>query len=57
MKRICVYCGSSPGVRPVYAAAATDMGKLLAERRVELVYGGGGLGLMGLVANINPSAC
>ena len=51
MKRICVYCGSSPGVRPDYATAATNLGKLLAERRIDLVYGGGGLGLMGLVAN------
>jgi len=51
MKRLCVYCGSRPGVRPEYAAAATDLGKLLAERRIELVYGGGGQGLMGLVAN------
>jgi len=51
MKRICVYCGSHPGVRPVYATAATDLGKLLAGRQIELVYGGGGLGLMGIVAN------
>lgn len=51
LSRLCVYCGSHPGVRPVYAAAAAELGSLLAERRIELVYGGGGLGLMGIVAN------
>lgn len=50
LTRLCVFCGSSPGTRPEYAAAAVVLGKLLAERRVELVYGGAHLGLMGLVA-------
>ena len=50
MKRICVYCGSSPGVRPEYILAARQLGQTLARRRVELVYGGGNVGLMGEIA-------
>ncbi|HTR43717.1 MAG TPA: TIGR00730 family Rossman fold protein [Pseudomonadales bacterium] len=50
MKRIAVYCGSSKGTRPEYAAAAQDLGALLAREKIELVYGGGCLGLMGMVA-------
>src|SRR5579872_5226387 len=49
--RICVFCGSSPGARPAYIDAALLMGRLLAERGIGLVYGGGGLGLMGAVAD------
>jgi uncharacterized protein (TIGR00730 family) len=51
MRRICVYCGSSPGRRPAYAAAARAMGTALARRGLGLVYGGGNVGLMGLVAD------
>jgi uncharacterized protein (TIGR00730 family) len=51
MKRICVFCGSSPGARPVYAEAARATGRLLAERGIGLVYGGGNVGLMGEVAD------
>ena len=51
MKRIAVYCGSNKGVRPEYAAAAQALGALLARERIELVYGGGSVGLMGLVAD------
>ena len=47
---VCVYCGSSPGRDPAYAAAARSLGRLLAESDVGLVYGGGGLGLMGEIA-------
>lgn len=50
MKRICVYCGSNPGSRPEYLAAATELGKLLAVMDVEIVYGGAEVGLMGAVA-------
>lgn len=50
MKRICVFCGSSPGARPEYAEAAREMGKALAMRDIGLVYGGGNVGLMGEVA-------
>ncbi|HEX2092192.1 MAG TPA: TIGR00730 family Rossman fold protein [Longimicrobiaceae bacterium] len=51
LKRICVFCGSSPGTRPGYAAAARAVGTLLAERGIGLVYGGGKVGLMGVVAD------
>ena len=51
MKRLCVYCGSSIGARPVYREAATRLGALLAGRGIELVYGGGHVGLMGAVAD------
>ncbi len=49
--RICVFCGSSPGVTDVYRQAAADFGRLLADNKIGLVYGGGAVGLMGAVAN------
>ena len=48
--RLCVYCGSGPGRNPAYMQAADDLGRLLAEAGIGLVYGGGGMGLMGQVA-------
>ena len=51
MKRIAVYCGANTGARPEYAAAAKQLGELLAREKIELVYGGGMIGLMGLVAD------
>jgi uncharacterized protein (TIGR00730 family) len=48
---VCVYCGSSPGSDPAYAAAARAVGRLLAESGRTLVYGGGHVGLMGTVAD------
>ncbi len=51
MKRIAVYCGSQKGVRPEYAAAAQALGTLLAREKIDLVYGGGMIGLMGVVAD------
>ncbi len=48
--RVCVFCGSSPGRSPAYAAAATELGRTLAERGIGLVYGGGSAGLMGALA-------
>ena len=51
MKRICLFCGSSPGVLPEYAAVAAELGRALAERGVGLVYGGGRVGLMGAAAD------
>ena len=51
MKRIAVYCGSNQGTRPEYAAAAQSLGTLLAREKIELVYGGGMVGLMGIVAD------
>lgn len=56
MKRVCVFCGSSAGVRPEYLSAARAMGALLARRGLELVYGGGDLGLMGATASAAVSA-
>jgi uncharacterized protein (TIGR00730 family) len=47
---ICVYCGSSVGVRPTYAEAARQIGMELAREQIRLVYGGGDVGLMGTVA-------
>lgn len=51
MKRICVFCGSSPGRRPEYARAARQLGYALADRIVGLVFGGGRVGMMGKTAN------
>ena len=51
MKRITVYCGSKHGNNPFYQKAAEDLGKELAHRKIELVYGGGAVGLMGVIAN------
>ncbi len=51
MKRIAVYCGSNSGNRPEYAVAARELGTLLAREKIELVYGGGKVGLMGIVAD------
>lgn len=51
MHHICVYCGSNRGARPEYAAAATRLGRLLGERGIGLVYGGGNVGLMGVLAD------
>jgi uncharacterized protein (TIGR00730 family) len=48
---ICVFCGSSPGNDPAYAEAASQLGRTLAERNTTLVYGGGHVGLMGVVAD------
>ena len=51
MKRICVFCGSSVGRQSVYRDAAAAMGSLLASRGLGLVYGGGNVGLMGVIAD------
>jgi len=47
---ICVYCGSSPGTEPAFIEAAQKLGKILAENGVQLIYGGGSVGLMGALA-------
>nr|AXS75245.1 cytokinin riboside 5'-monophosphate phosphoribohydrolase [Phoenix canariensis]AXS75247.1 cytokinin riboside 5'-monophosphate phosphoribohydrolase [Phoenix paludosa]AXS75248.1 cytokinin riboside 5'-monophosphate phosphoribohydrolase [Phoenix reclinata]AXS75249.1 cytokinin riboside 5'-monophosphate phosphoribohydrolase [Phoenix sylvestris]AXS75252.1 cytokinin riboside 5'-monophosphate phosphoribohydrolase [Phoenix caespitosa]AXS75253.1 cytokinin riboside 5'-monophosphate phosphoribohydrolase len=49
-KRVCVFCGSSTGKRNCYQDAAVELGKELVARKVDLVYGGGSIGLMGLVS-------
>lgn len=51
VKTICVFCGSSPGARPSYQQAAQAMGETIAKRGWSLVYGGGRVGLMGIVAD------
>ena len=50
IRNICVYCGSNVGTNPAYAAAARQLGQSMAKERIGLVYGGGGLGLMGELA-------
>lgn len=50
VKNICVYCGSGPGLDPVYVKSARALGHEMADKGVGLVYGGGSLGLMGEVA-------
>jgi uncharacterized protein (TIGR00730 family) len=50
IQTVCVYCGSSPGTDPAYIAAAHVFGRILAENKIRLVYGGGSVGLMGAVA-------
>ncbi|CAL5376926.1 hypothetical protein CsSME_00009062 [Camellia sinensis var. sinensis] len=49
-KRVCVFCGSSTGKRDCYRDAAIELGQELVSRRLDLVYGGGSVGLMGLVS-------
>jgi uncharacterized protein (TIGR00730 family) len=51
MKSLCVFCGSNAGTRPIYRAEAENLGRLLAARGIELIYGGGNIGLMGAVAD------
>lgn len=51
MKRIAIYCGSSSGINGVYRNQAEYLGRLLAERQIELVFGGGKVGLMGYLAD------
>ena len=50
IRNICVYCGSNPGRDPAYTQAAQELGQRMAEAGIGLVYGGGGLGLMGEIA-------
>ncbi|HQU84895.1 MAG TPA: TIGR00730 family Rossman fold protein [Pyrinomonadaceae bacterium] len=51
MKRICVFCGSNPGIDPIYLETAEKVGKFLGENGIELVFGGGRVGLMGRIAD------
>lgn len=52
MKSICVFCGSSTGFHPVYKKAAEELGRRIVEEKLTLVYGGGSVGLMGVLANV-----
>jgi len=56
VRRVCVYAGSSPGARPEFAAAARELGTLLAQRGIGVVYGGGNVGLMGVLADATLAA-
>src|SRR4051794_16393312 len=51
LRRVCVYAGSTPGADPAYAAAAAALARELARRRIGLVFGGGKVGLMGVLAD------
>ncbi len=51
MRRICVFCGASPGARPAYAEATAELAHLLVADGFGVVYGGGGVGLMGVLAD------
>lgn len=51
VRAVCVFCGASPGANPLYTQVAKDLGRLLAERNITLVYGGGAVGLMGVIAD------
>lgn len=51
MKSICVFCGSSMGFHPIYKKSAYDLGKHIAHEQLTLIYGGGSVGLMGVLAN------
>lgn len=51
MQSLCVFCGASPGHDPAYREAARAFGQTLAEQQIELVWGGGHVGLMGVVAD------
>ena len=56
MRRVCVFCGAAAGNDPRYAAAAGELGRALAARSIELVTGGGKVGLMGVVADATLAA-
>ena len=51
LERLCVFCGSSSGARPIYAEAAARLGHELAKNHIALVFGGGCVGLMGILAD------
>jgi uncharacterized protein (TIGR00730 family) len=51
MKRLCVFCGSSSGMNPLYREHAAELGRTMALSGIEVVYGGGNVGLMGILAN------
>jgi uncharacterized protein (TIGR00730 family) len=56
IERVCVFCGSNPGLNPVYLEAATNLGRFLAQQGVGVVFGGGGVGLMGALADAATAA-
>lgn len=51
LHRVCVFCGTNAGARPPYGVAARELGRVLAEQNIELVYGGASVGIMGELAD------
>ena len=51
LNRVCVFCGTNAGARPAYGVAARELGRVLAEQHIELVYGGASVGIMGELAD------
>lgn len=51
MKSVCIFCGSSPGRLPEFGQAARELGAILAQQKITLVYGGASVGLMGIMAD------
>jgi len=51
MKSVCIFCGSNAGVTPEYIVAGRQLGEILAQRRIKVIYGGAAVGIMGAVAN------
>lgn len=56
VKSVCVYCGASSGTSESFVNIAKELGRELAERGIRLIYGGGGIGLMGAVADATMAA-
>ena len=52
MKKICIFCGSSMGFDPIYKEKAKELGQAMADRQCELLYGGGSVGLMKVIADV-----
>ena len=52
MKKICIFCGSSMGFDPIYRQKAAELGQAMADRQCELLYGGGSVGLMKVIADV-----
>ena len=52
MKKICIFCGSSMGFNPIYKEKAAELGRVLADHGCELLYGGGSVGLMKIIADV-----
>ena len=52
MKKICIFCGSSMGFDPIYKEKAAELGQVLADNGCELLYGGGSVGLMKIIADV-----
>ena len=51
VERVCVFCGASPGARPAYRETTEELARVLVAERIGVVYGGGGVGLMGALAD------